>query len=456
MSFRFRPLETFEGELRRVVEEPALNTPRRRIRRPIARGARWGLLVPLAAVLLAGGTVALAATGVILTGSTAPAGAPVGPAEGIGDTVSSRLLPLRVPDPDGGLPWGMRIVETSRRLVCAQVGRVHNGQLGELGTDGAFGNDGLFHPFSSQVVQTFPGGSTEDGTEIDGGTCTLAPEPAGARATAWGSAVAAELWGVDRNAAFSPGHPASPTSDRRDISYGLLGPHAVSVTYLEGSAVRDSAVVPGVGAYLIVQKAVARSDHEGTGEAPGTQTPGEGPGTDGALRTITYDQGDGSTCENGYDARTGAKVPIARACPAPSAPAPSVQATQASSPVHLKIHLRVRSHRVLAAEVAFRAPFPVRTASQSYSLTSRGCGPRAEGVAAAGFNRDVARGGIVHIVLAYPFAAKCSRSGLPVEVLFNNSAPNARHSPGRAPGQLVLATTTIRLPSGDLPAGPTR
>ncbi|HXB16762.1 MAG TPA: hypothetical protein VNV44_13585 [Solirubrobacteraceae bacterium] len=456
MTHRFRPLETFEGELRRVVEEPAPNTSRRWLRLPIARGARWGLLVPLAALLLAGGTIALAATGVILTGSAVPAGAPVGPSEGIGDTVSSRMLPLRVPDPAGGLPWGMRIVETSRGLVCAQVGRLHDGQLGELGTDGAFGDDGLFHPFPPQVVQTFPGGSTEDGTEIDGGTCTLAPEPAGTRSTAWGSAVAAELWGVDRNAAFAPGRSVAAISQRRDISYGLLGPHALSVTYREGPALRDSTVVPGVGAYLIVQAAVAGSDHEGSGEAPGTQTPGEGPGTDGALTTITYDQRDGSTCENGYDARTGAKVSIARACPAPSAPPPSVQATQASSRVHPEIHLRVRSHRVLAADVAFRAPFAVHTASQSYSLTSRGCGPRAQGVAAAGFNRDVARGTIVHIVLPYPFAASCSRSGLPVEVLFEDSAPNVPHSPGRAPGQLVIATTTIRLPRGDLPAAAPR
>ena len=197
--------------------------------------------------MLAGGTLALAATGVILTGSAVPAAAPVGPSEGVGDPVSTTLLPLRVKDPDGGPPWGMRIVETSRGLVCAQVGRVHDGQLGELGADGAFADDGLFHPFPREVVQTFPGGSTEDGTEIEGGTCTLAPEPAAGRATAWGSAVAAELWGVDRNAAPARGRVVAPASQRRDISYGMLGPHALSVTYREGSAVRNEPVVPGVG-----------------------------------------------------------------------------------------------------------------------------------------------------------------------------------------------------------------
>ena len=172
MNYRFRALETLESELRRVVEVPS--TRARRSRLPIPRRARLGLIVPIGAVVLAGGTLALAATGVILTGSSVPAAAPVGPTEGIGDPVSSRLLSLRVQDPGGGLPWGMRVVETSRGLVCAQVGRVHNGQLGELGTDGAFNDDGLFHPFPSGVVQSFPGGSTEDGTEIEGGTCTLA------------------------------------------------------------------------------------------------------------------------------------------------------------------------------------------------------------------------------------------------------------------------------------------
>jgi hypothetical protein len=454
MSHRFPPLEAFEAELSRVVEQPAGDPARRWPRLPIRRRARWGLILALTAVVLAGGTISLAATGVILTGSAVPATAPVGPSEGVGDPSSSRLLPLRVADPAGGLPWGMRIVETSRGLVCAQVGRVHDGQLGELGSDGAFGNDGLFHPFPAGVVQTFPGGSTEDGTEIEGGTCTLAPS--GARATAWGSAVAAELWGVDRNAAPSRAHSVLPAGQGRDISYGLLGPHAMSVTYREGSAVRTEPVVPGVGAYLVVQRAGAGSDHEGSGEAPGTQTPGEGPGTDGAVTTITYSV-NGTTCENGYDARTGAKVAIGRACPSPSAPPPVAQTAQAGRfKLDTQVHLRVRSHRVLAAEISFTAPFAVRGAAEGYSLWSRGCGAKESGATAAVFNRDVARGGRVHLVLQHPFAAACEKRAEPVEILFESSEPNAAHSAGRSPGRLLLATTTIRLPAGDIAAAPPR
>ncbi len=442
MSYRFRALETLEGELRRVVEEPAKQARRRRGRLPIPRRARWGLLVPVAVVLLAGGTLALAATGVILTGSAVPPAVPVGPSEGIGDPVSSRLLPLQVPDPAGGLPWGMRVVETSRGLECAQVGRVDDGRLGELGTDGAFNDDGLFHPFPSGVVQSFPGGSTEDGTEIEGGTCTLA----GAGATAWGSAVAAELWGVGENAAFAHGHFSATSPQGRDISYGLLGPDALRVSYREGSSQRSEAVVPGLGAYLIVQPA-APSDHEGSGEAPGTQVPGQGPGTVGAVMSITY-LDNGTTCENGYDARDGATVVVAHACPRGGAPAAA--ATQASiSRVHPAVHLEVHAGRVTAAVVSFAAPFAVRNAAQSYSLWSKGCGTRGEGSEAAVFNHDVAKGAIVHIALRYPFAASCSGTQRSVEILFDSTGAGAARTSGRAPGQLVLATPTIRLPRGE-------
>ncbi len=447
MTYRFAPLESFEAELRGLAEDPESQRRGRRRRRPIPLRVRWGLLVPIAALLLAGGTIALAATGVILTGAAVPVTAPVGPSEGVGVAVSSTLLPLRVQDPDGGPPWGLRIVETSRGLVCAQVGRVHDGQLGELGTDGAFADDGLFHPFPLEVVQTFAGGSTEDGTEIHGGTCALA---GGAE---WGSAVAAELWGVDRNAASPGGHTGVPTPQKRNISYGVLGPHALSVTYREGSSVRSEPVVRGVGAYLIVQPG-AGSDHEGSGEAPGTQTPGYGPGSDGALATITYEE-NGGTCENGYDARTGSKVPIARACPPPSAPVPAAPATSASSSrVHPEVHLRVRSHRVIAADVSFAAPFAVRGAAEGYSLWSRGCGPKDEGSSAAVFNRNVAKGAIVHIDLRYPFASRCSKRAMAIEILYHSSVPGARHSAEAAPGQLVVATVTARLPVGDRAASP--
>jgi hypothetical protein len=443
-------LETLEEEVRRVIEDPSKHAHRRMRRLPARRRAGWAVLLPVACILLAGGTLALAATGVILTGSTVPAAPPVGPAEGIGAPVSSRLLPLRAQDPEGGLPWGMRIVETSRGLVCAQVGRIEDGQLGELGMDGAFNDDGLFHPFPAGVVQSFPGGSTEDGTEIEGGTCTLAGS------AEWGSAVAAELWGVDRNGAFAHGHFSPKSPQGRDISYGLLGPHAVSVSYSEGSSQHGESVVPGVGAYLIVQPAAPDSGHEGSGEAPGTQIPGAGPGAVGAVTSITYAE-NGTTCENGYDARNGARVPVAHSCPPAGAPVPPLQATQASlARVHPSIHLKVSAGRVTAAEISFAAPFPVRGAAQNYAVQSSGCGSRGEGDEGAVFNHNVVKGGTVHLLLRYPFAPRCSGGKRSVEILFDSSAPDAKRTAGRAPGELLLATATIRLPRGDRGTAPPR
>jgi len=448
MSYRFRALETLEAELRRVSEESPERTRRWSRRLPIARRARLGLVGGLACLLLAGGTIALAASGVILTGSAVPSAAPVGPSEGIGVAVSSRLLPLRVADPAGGLPWGLRLVETSRGLVCAQVGRVDNGQLGEIGIDGAFNDDGLFHPFPTGVVQSFPGGSTEDGTQIEGGTCILGGHTAGSNGAAWGSAVAAELGGVDRNGAFAGRHFSSAAPQGRDISYGLLGPDALRVGYREGSSVRSETVVPGVGAYLIVQPAITGSAHEGSGEAPGTQIPGQGPGTVGALTSIAYSD-DGTICENGYDARDGSTVAVSHSCPRPGLPAASLQATQAGvSRVHPRIHLEVRSGRVVSAEISFPAPFAVRNAAQNYALWSSGCGPRGEGADAAVFNHNVARGAMVKLVLHDPFAASCSGTRRTVEIVYDSSAADARRTPGRSPGQLLLDIATVRLPRG--------
>jgi hypothetical protein len=37
---------------------------------------------------------------------------------------SVRLLALCVADPDGSPPWGLRMIKTTRGLMCVQVGRI--------------------------------------------------------------------------------------------------------------------------------------------------------------------------------------------------------------------------------------------------------------------------------------------------------------------------------------------
>ena len=106
------------------------------------------------ALVLATAAITLAATGVILTGSpVGTARAPIATAgEGIPVAGGARLLPLRAPDPAGGLPWGMRIIHTTRGLICVQIGRVDDDQLGQLGVDGAFHDDGRFHPLPADAL----------------------------------------------------------------------------------------------------------------------------------------------------------------------------------------------------------------------------------------------------------------------------------------------------------------
>jgi hypothetical protein len=134
-----------------------------------------------------------------------------------------------------------------------------------------------------------------------------------------------------------------------------------------------------------------------------------------------------------------------------------VQATQAgASRVHPSVHLEVRGGHVTAAVISFAAPFPVSGAAQNYAAWSNGCGTRGEGTDAAVFNHNVVKGGMVHLVLRYPFAAHCSSAQRSVEILFDSSAADAKRTPGRSPGELLLATTTIQLPRGDHAAGPPR
>ena len=145
------------------------------------------------------------------------------------------MLALRAADPQGGLPWGMRLVHTTRGEICVQIGRLDDDQLGQLGIDGAFHDDGRFHPLAPDILPESDSGDV---------SCNL------------GGPIAIGSWpGGDRSAAPNSPERTSfkPTAkDLRSISWGLLGPHAVSITYHTAAGVRTRPVAPGTGAYLIV------------------------------------------------------------------------------------------------------------------------------------------------------------------------------------------------------------
>ena len=171
-------------------------------------------------LLLGGAAVALAASGVILTGAAVPAPRFASPTAGAGlpQPGKWKLLSLRVADPAGSPPWGMRVVRTTRGLVCVQLGRVQEGVLGELGIDGAFHDDLRFHPVGPGVLPTYAGGAADGGMTSERGSCVLAYGDVVAGGQAWGSAVTAEVSGADENAAFPEAIAARPAAQNRPTS----------------------------------------------------------------------------------------------------------------------------------------------------------------------------------------------------------------------------------------------
>jgi hypothetical protein len=221
---------------------------RARRRWPGLRASRWRVLPVMLALVLIGAAVAFA-SGLISFGAPA-ASVPVfaNPRAGLGRIAPGtvRLLPLSVPDPHGGLPWGMRVLSTTRGVGCLQVGRLLDGRLVALGQDGAFGNDGRAHelPLSTNVERlncSFVDGHGRifDSVTIKSQAASAAPgvycEPPG-------------TYAPSHRAAFS----TCALADERNLYYGMLGPDATSLTYSAGGKSHTVTTVGGDGAYLIV------------------------------------------------------------------------------------------------------------------------------------------------------------------------------------------------------------
>ena len=190
---------------------------------------------------------ALAASGVLRTG--APLGAPV-PAipsanEGAVIPGSVHLLGLRVADPDGGPPWGLRVLKTTRGLTCVQFGRVVAGRLGVLGQDGAFADDGAFHPLSSDFLD-----GVGCGTDDARGDAFVNEQLHGMPA----SALVADQQHTSGGCYTAASRRRScPPTALRDVYFGLLGPDAISITRTAPRGAGLTIPTAGSdGAYLIV------------------------------------------------------------------------------------------------------------------------------------------------------------------------------------------------------------
>lgn len=404
-----RPLKTLVGT------RSARRSPRR-----LASAHVRAALVALALVL-ATAAITLAATGVILAGSpVGTARAPIATAgEGVPLAGGVRLLPLRVADPAGGLPWGMRIIHTTRGLICVQIGRVYAGQLGQFGVDGAFHDDGRFHPLPADALPDVLGSA---GGWM-AGNCSSP-----------GDIYAGDSVGLELSATPSPGQSAGVPADRREISFGLLGVHAVSITFREGSKMRVQPVLPGLGAYLIVQRYTSGRPLGSVSETDGRDEPGNysSPAApNGALTAITYSYA-GRSCVDRGNLRL-ASCGLSEVPPPRPAALPIVREP-------LRAHLQIHNHVITSAQISFHAPYPVTNADEDYSVSAPVC---RRGLAGGGSSADVARGVLVTIPVGEVLSRACGRT-VTFKVEYVTSA-------GGLPQPTPIGSITIREPPGTRP-----
>ncbi len=286
------PCPPVSSLVKRIEQAACEPQPRRRSR-------RGGLALPVAIGVL---VVAAASAGAALLFSSGEAVAPAfvlpaTPTAGLGEPVprSLALLPMRVADPEGGPPWGMRVIRTTRGLLCLQAGRVVDGQLGALGTGYAFHADKRFHPFLADDAI-----STDACPAVGATGAAFLPGPP-VIVTANGLPLAGEnVSQSDQVHCDLPGQEnwgvRCPQSELRQVAVGLLGPHAksIEVRNSDGSGFTIDPYGPE-GAYLIVlpaQPSANASMSSGSYQSPFGNV-SRAPG--GATLKVTY--GDGAQCQ---------------------------------------------------------------------------------------------------------------------------------------------------------------
>jgi hypothetical protein len=216
-----------------------------------------------------------------------------------------------------------------------------------------------------------------------------------------GDIYAGDSVGLELSAATSPPQGAGVPADRREISFGLLGVHAISVTYREGSDTRTQPVLRGLGAYLIVQRYSSGRPLGSVSETDGRDEPGNyssPAGPNGALTAITYSYA-GRSCVDRGNLRL-ASCGLSEVPPPRPAALPIVR-----EPLHA--HLQIHNGVITSALISFRAPYPVTNADENYSVTAPVC---RRGLAGGGSQADVARGGLVTIAVEGVLSEACHRA----------------------------------------------
>jgi len=408
-------LDSLERQLVTAAAAPA------GLRRPAARRVRRVTPVVVAfVVLVLTAAVALAASG-LLNGSPVRPSGPLSPTvgDGIPAPGGSRLLSLRVADPAGGLPWGLRIVHTTRGYVCLQVGRVQNGELGELGIDGAFNDDGRFHPLPADVLPaTGPAYPS---------SCVLP-----------GQTFSTTQINYDRNAS-PPNGKVPAAADRRLMAFGLLGRHALRVTYRNGTRQRTTAAAPGSGAFLVVERNTIPALGTGQGVVGSQGFAGQRPVPNGALTAFTYRFGS-TVCSDSRSPNA------ANACPRQKINIRQSPSRDLHRPLH--VTLTIKDHLIYGARLTFVAPYAVNSAQDSYELemtTRAGCHGTGGVELGSAVNRNISRGATITINIPYPFANSCGSSQA-IGIVFRRLAQPLK--------PIRIGSLTIHEPAGTRGAQP--
>ncbi len=392
--------------------ESLFATPAGRPTRLIGRSRRVPVvaLIALAALLLA--AAALAATQIIGFGApVTPSHARGGrerpsvstgigvPVAGVrGSPASAQPLAISVPDPGGGLPWGMRIVRTTRGLLCMQIGRLLDGRLGVLGQDGEFDDDGRFHELPATVL--------DPDSCIPPTAWTILSDAGLPAAGALQSPTTSCLAPWLRSRPSDP--KPCPAGDERLIGFGLLGPHAVSVAYVVDGRLRTVATAGGLGAYLVVLRTPPELAQNlpvlggKTGLLGGFPI---GAGRGEVVSRLLFRYG-GHLCQTGFDRGAGGP----RQCTTSMARRPMLVP---AIPRGLRTPVALRARRVPGGydlRITFTAPAAVTNASIAYGIEVRrpsgsACGRG--GVWGQSIERDVARGRILHVTEFVPQPPGC-------------------------------------------------
>jgi hypothetical protein len=351
-------LDEVGRELHRIFRREEQAADRTRMPR---RGSRVRLAMAITLVLLLTAAVAAAAGGLLF-------GSPVAPEErltpttgwGVPVPASVRVIPISAADPAGGMPWGIRIMRTTRGLGCIQFGRLRDGQLWVIGQDGAFHDDGRLHRLPADIFEP------EGCTSLDAqGRIFIAA----GRVAVPASGYAPGCNGPEGNRGAQPArHRPCPVGDERALFYGALGPQARSITYtLAGNSFTTPTVGPD-GAYLIVTRAKADADPNiGGPDSPNGSSILPQGGTEQPIRTIAY--------QNGYVCHviaSGDRDTHGEACKPPGYAQAPIDFSAAQVGARISVRVVVNPHETHArgagegVQLSFTARVPILRSGEYY------------------------------------------------------------------------------------------